>query len=301
MSPPVAARKIVLCLLVASVTQIAAGRVIHTEHSLYQNILMTESGNRLCMKFSLRENQRNQSCIDRSDPRKMVFGYTRMMMSGLLLNPQPNRILVVGMGGGTLPMALAELLPDSHIDIVEIDSAVVRLAQEYFGFVSGPRLRVVVQDARVYGKRAALRGERYDLILLDAFTADYIPEHLMTAEYLAETRSLLTDEGVIVANTFGISDLYDYESNTYESIFGPFLNLKSWNSSNRIIVAAKATLPSEVELEARATQLKGALRPYGVPIHRYPQRMSRKRDWDASARILTDQYSPANLLRGARS
>ena len=293
--------KIALCLVLAGVAQFAVGRVIHTEHSLYQNILMTQTGNRLCMKFSMRENQRNQSCIDRSEPRKMVFGYTRMMMSGLLLNPQPKRILVVGMGGGILPAALAALLPDSDIDIVEIDPAVVRMAQEYFGFVSGPRLRVIVQDARVYGKRAVLRGERYDLILLDAFTADYIPEHLMTAEYLAETRSLLTDDGVIAANTFGISKLYDHESATYESIFGPFLNLKTWNSSNRIIVAAKATLPSEFELEARATQLKSALRPYGVPIHRYARQMSRKRDWDASARILTDQYSPANLLRGARS
>jgi spermidine synthase len=301
MSNPTAAGKIVLWLIVAGTTPVAAGRVIHTEHSLYQNILVTESGNRLCMKFSLRENQRNQSCVDRSEPRKMVFGYTRMMMSGLLVNPAPKRILVVGMGGGTLPLALAALLPDSHIDIVEIDSAVVRMAREYFGFASGPRLRVVVQDARVYGKRAALRGERYDLILLDAFTADYIPEHLMTAEYLAETRALLTDDGVLTANTFGISRLYDHESTTYESIFGPFLNLKTWNSANRIIVAAKAALPSKLELEARATQLKSALRPYGVPIHRYPRQMSRRRDWDTSARVLTDQYSPANLLRGARS
>jgi spermidine synthase len=301
MTLPAAARNIVLYLMVACAAQPAAGRVLHTEHSLYQNILVTESSGRLCMKFSIRENQRNQSCINRSEPLKMVFGYTRMMMSGLLLNPDPKRILVVGLGGGILPMALATLLPDSHIDIVEIDPAVVRMAEEYFGFASGPQLRVVVQDARVYGKRAALRGEHYDLILLDAFTADYIPEHLMTAEYLSETRALLTDDGVITANTFGISNLYDHESTTYESIFGEFLNLKTWNSSNRIIVATKAALPDETELEARATQLKSALRPYGVPIHRYPRQMSRRRDWDVSARILTDQYSPANLLRGARS
>ena len=301
MSIPATARSIALSLALASAAQVAVGRVIHTEHSMYQNILVSESADRLCMKFSIRQNQRNQSCINRSEPQKMVFEYTRMMMSGLLLNPDPKRILVVGLGGGILPMALATLLPDSDIDIVEIDPAVVRMAERYFGFAAGPGLSVVVQDARVFGKRAALRGERYDLILLDAFTADYIPEHLMTAEYLAETRALLTDDGVVVANTFGISDLYDYESTTYESIFGPFLNLKTWNSSNRIIVATKAALPSETELEARATQLKSALRPYGVPIHRYPGKMSRRRDWDTSARVLTDQYSPANLLRGARS
>ena len=62
----------------------------------------------------------------------------------------------------------------------------------------------------------ATRSQHHDLILLDAFTADYIPEHLMTAEYLAETRALLTEDGVIAANTFGISDLYDHESTTYD-------------------------------------------------------------------------------------
>ena len=118
MTVPAAARNIVLYLMVAGAAQSATGRVIHTEHSLYQNILVTESSGRLCMKFSIRENQRNQSCINRNEPQKMVFGYTRMMMSGLLLNPDPKRILVVGLGGGVLPMALATGVDEEKTAVV---------------------------------------------------------------------------------------------------------------------------------------------------------------------------------------
>ncbi len=50
-------------------------------------------------------------------------------------------------------------------------------------------MRVFEQDARVWVKRAATAPKRYDLIMLDAFNGDYIPEHLMTREYLAETRA----------------------------------------------------------------------------------------------------------------
>lgn len=251
------------------------------------------------MKFSLRAYQRRQSCVDLEHPRRMVFTYTRMMMAGLLvLDRPPARVLVVGLGGGTLPTAISALAPDSRIDVVEIDPAVLRMAERYFGFEPGPRLSVSVQDARVFGKRAALEGRHYDLILLDAFTADYIPEHLMTVEYLEETKALLTPKGALAANTFAVSNLYDYESVTYEKVFGQFLNLKTWDSANRVIIASVAPLPNEATLITRAESLARALKPYSVPIAEYPRLMSRERDWNPATRPLTDQYSPANLLRG---
>ena len=55
--------------------------------------------------------------------------------------------------------------------------------------------------------------------MLDAFDGEYIPEHLMTVEFL-EMRDLLSDDGVLVANTFASSKLYDYESATYAEAFG---------------------------------------------------------------------------------
>ena len=285
------------CLLAGIAAWPAEARVIHQERSLYQTILVEKNGSRVCLKFKVRRNQRSQSCIDQRRPQEMVFAYTRMMMAALLLNPSPRRVLVVGLGGGTLPTALARIYEQATIDAVEIDPAVVSVAERFFGFVASDRVRVHVQDARAFVKRAAGNGDAYDLVLLDAYNSDYIPEHLMTREFLLETREAMSGDGVLAANTFESSRLYDHESVTYRDVFGPFFNLRLPESSNRVIVASTKPLPGLLQLQRRAAALSEVLRTYGIDVQRYPKYMLSKVDWDTNVRVLTDQYSPANLLR----
>ena len=103
-------------------------REIHREQSLYQTILVSESNFRRCLQFAVKRDQKNQTCFDTRYPKKMVFTYARMMMSVLLVQPNPRSILIIGLGGGTLPVALNELLPEARIDVVEIDPIVVEVA-----------------------------------------------------------------------------------------------------------------------------------------------------------------------------
>jgi spermidine synthase len=250
------------------------------------------------MQFTVRKDQRNQSCVDQRAPKRLVFAYARMMLAALLLDPAPSNILVVGLGGGTLPTALSQLYPNADIQVVELDPAVVAVAKRYFDFAPSEHMHVIEQDARVWAKRALSNPKRYDLIMLDAFNGDYIPEHLMTREYLSEARDLLTRDGVLASNTFAISRLYHNESVTYSDVFGAFFNLKSTDSANRVIIASRTALPDTAKLELTAKALVTPLKPYGVPIEDYASSMNTHADWDVTARILTDQYSPANLLKG---
>ncbi len=285
-----------LAVLLLGASLPAESRVIHRERSLYSTILVDQRGSTLCLQFSVRKNQRNQSCMDKNNPKRMVFPYARMMMLSLLLVPEPQKILMVGLGGGTIALALNEIYPEAAIEVVEIDPAVKTVAETYFGFAENERLKVILQDARVFGKRALARGERYDLILLDAFNGDYIPEHLLTREYLEEVRDLLTPNGVVAANTFAISGLYDHESNTYQVVFGPFYNIRSGTSANRVILATRGELPEIALLQERASGLAPVLAPFHVRLDEYLGSFTTQPDWDRSARILTDQYAPANLL-----
>ena len=285
-----------LAILACAWLATAEARVIHSERSLYRNILVTDTRGERCLRFSVRREQRNQSCIRLEDPDAIVFPYVRMMLASLLLNPEPRRVLVIGLGGGTLPTALRDLYPHARIDVVEIDPAVVRVAQKYFQFRTDAAMQVITADARVYVKRALRRATRYDLVLLDAFGGEYIPEHLMTREFLEEVRDILTDDGVLAANTFSSSRLYDHESATYASVFNQFFNVRSPISRNRIIVASPAGLPDRGLLEARARALQPRMRHLHVDIQDTPARMTTARDWSPDARVLTDQYAPANLL-----
>ncbi len=277
------------------------GKILHEERSLYSRIMVKQSGSILCLQFNVRSEQRNQSCIDIRQPRAMVFSYTRMSMSALLFNPNPQNILVIGLGGGTLPTAFNELFPNAHIDAVEIDAAVVKVAEQFFDFKSNEQLHVHTRDARVWTKRALSKPRRYDLIVLDAFNGEYIPEHLMTREYLQETKQLLTANGTLVANTFSISNLYDHESATYADVFGNFINFRLPESGNRVVIVP-GTAVDDATLQQRASALLPRLRPYAVPIKRYTRMLIKDRkqrpDWRTDARILTDQFAPANLLQG---
>ena len=96
-----------------------------------------------------------------------------MIFAGLLVNPEPTRGLMIGMGGGTISSVLTSVYPDLTMDLVEVDQAVVNVATEYFGFRKTDQIDVHVTDGRVFTRRALFRKEQYDLIILDAFTGEY--------------------------------------------------------------------------------------------------------------------------------
>jgi len=269
-------------------------KLVHAERSQYREVLVYENGGERCMCFTRSCRIGRQSCIDLENPHRFALNYTRMMLAGSLFSsPDPRRILIVGLGGGSLPTALAEILPNATIDVVEIDPAVTRVARRFFDFKDGPKLKVSELDGRVFIKRAGREGKRYDIIMLDAFDHEYIPEHLLTREFLQEVKALLAPQGVLVANTFSSSRLYDHESTTYSDVFGPYYNLKA---ANRVIVIRQGGLPPLEELRTRAATYEAALRSFGVETWTLLPMFSTQVDWDRNARVLTDQYSPANLL-----
>jgi spermidine synthase len=119
---------------------------------------------------------------------------------------------------------------------------------------------------------------------------------MLTREFLQEVKSDMAPNGVIVANTFSDSALYDYESVTYRAVFGPFFNLKL---ANRIILGrANGISPADDLALARknAMVLEAEFSKRGTGSNFLLPLLSTNTDWNPNARVLTDQYSPSNLL-----
>ncbi|WP_157265301.1 spermidine synthase [Azohydromonas aeria] len=275
----------------------AAERVIHTEKSAYRNILVYEREDRRCLQFG-RDARVAQTCVSLDNPDDLLFDYYRMLLGALYLGPEPKRVLVLGLGGGVLPMALQKLLPQAGIDCVEIDPAVVRVAGSHFGFAPGPRMQVFTEDGRVFVKRALRQQRQYDLILHDVFDHNYIPEHMVTREYLGELLGVLAPQGVIGTNTFSWSSLYAAESATHFSVFGPFYNLVNPRRHNRVILARKGGLPPMAEVRTRAAALDGPLRRFSVTPEWLLPLFETGTRWPEGTRLLTDKFAPANLMNG---
>jgi spermidine synthase len=284
-----------LCCLISE----AQAQVIHQERSLYRNILVEDKGDLRCLKFNVRSTKTQQSCFLKSQPQHLVFNYTKLLMASLLVIPEPKRILIIGLGGGTMSNALAQLYPQSQIDNVEIDQAVINVARNYFSFVENDNVKTYNQDGRIYIKRALLKKQQYDWIILDAFNGDYIPEHLMTKEFLQETKALLSEEGVISANTFSLSELYAHESATYKAVFGDFYQVKNQDNANRIIIVNRNGFAVNSLNKNKLKQLNAKLRTIGVDIHALYNKIyftGIAQNWPKKTRLLTDQFSPVNLL-----
>ena len=271
----------------------SAQQLLHQERSLYRNLFVTQSGDEICMLFRYPVPLGRESCKLKSDPNKLIFDYTQMMLAGLYVNPKPAKLLIIGEGGGTIPTALQEMYPDMQIDLVEIDAAVDRVAKRFFDFKPGPKMRVFIEDGRVFVKRIRTQNPQYNMIMLDAFDADYIPEHLLAREFLQEVKAILAPDGVIVANTFSNSALYDYESVTYRAVFGPFYNLKL---GNRIIIGKNNGIPPIAEVRANAALVEAQFQRRGTGANFLLPLFSTGTDWNPNTRVLTDQYSPSNLL-----
>lgn len=115
------------------------------------------------------------------------------------------RVAVVGLGAGALAAYCREEYRVAAMDFYEIDPEVVRIArdQALFTYIRGAEsrgaaIRFVIGDGRMELARA--KDERYDLIVLDAFSSDAIPVHLLTREALAVYRARLAPGGVIAVH-----------------------------------------------------------------------------------------------------
>ena len=112
------------------------------------------------------------------------------------VRPDGKDLLVIGLGSGALPTALAKL--GIRADVVEIDPAVARFAERYFGFV--PTGATHTEDARTFLRHAT---GTYDFIVHDTFTGGAAPEHLLSLEVVRQLRRLLRPGGVLALDMVG--------------------------------------------------------------------------------------------------
>lgn len=268
---------------------------IYQEKSLYRNIVVAEHNGLRCMQFN--RNHFLQTCIDTKNPARLVLDYTHAVMASLYLTPKPESALVIGLGGGSIPTALRTINQDMLIHTVELDPAVISVASNYFGFTQDTRSQAFDGDARTFVRKQIRSGIKYDLIIIDAFERDYIPEHLLTREFLTQVKQILNPGGTLAANTFTNSKLTPLEAATYQSVFGTQVHQLEVESGNRIIFAVHGDFPPSALIQVNAEEKEPLLLPLGVVHTKLLPRMVRQPPPPPNTKVLTDQYSPINLLQ----
>ncbi len=278
-------------------------KVLETKESLYHYILIGEDKNWRVMQF----NRTVQSGISKKDKITSIAPYTDGFHLGLILVPNAKKVLFIGCGGATGPRQFRGLYPDLQIDIAEIDPDVVKLAKKYFYLTEDDKLKVYVEDGRVFLNRSK---EKYDIIIMDAYFAEAIPFHLTTKEFLEIVKKRLQPGGVIICNVIGSvrGVKSKYPRSQYKTLrrvfstvyFFPVIheyekpeNYDGEISRNIILVATDGKKLSKSQIVDRARKLQKDIIPFLTSI---ASALITSEIWTADVPLLLDDYAPVDDL-----
>jgi len=171
--------------------------------------------------------------------------------------PGMRAALVLGLGAGVVPMRLAQR--GIAVEAVEIDPASLEVAHRYFGF-DARRVTVRLADARTFLRRC---NTAYDVIVVDLFHGDGVPEYLVTREFFRDLRHCLARHGVAVFNSF--ADLQHPRSYAHflatlatelPSVMVYRLDDKNTMQVNSFVIAAAEPLANPVAVDLADTPLE---------------------------------------------
>lgn len=273
----------------------SSSQAIHEVESPYHHIRVIERADGTLRDMTI--GRLVQATMQNNDPAHLVYPYSRSAFLALALVPEPQRVLFIGMGAGMMSNALRQLYPQLEIDLVELDQAVVKVAEDYFHFLPDDRTHIYVDDGRIFLRRTE---QRYDLIFIDTFNAEGIPFHLMTREFLTLARSRLTDQGWLVSHYWGdtINRLFLANIRTHQEVFEHVYMLDAEATGDYIFLApAQPAFITKTDILNRTKKLMAqkpppfdleaiAAREFNEPAAKVPE-----------AIILTDDYAPVNMMR----
>jgi spermidine synthase len=246
-----------------------------------------------------------QSAMNLKDPTALRLLYSRYTSVGMAFRPDAKRMLIIGLGGGSIPKKLQKEFPSLEIDVVEIDPEVIGIAKNLFNVRENKTLHLHTQDGRLFLTRTQ---NQYDIILLDAYYSDAMPFHLATREFFELAERKLTPNGIIVANLIsavtGNSGKIARAFVKTEKLVFPQVyvfaarrpeNVSVETIQNVIVIATKDKRRLDIkEIVKRASALDKGLFPdpiqdLGVAYYDGPLP-------DRDVPVLTDDYAPTDNL-----
>jgi spermidine synthase len=275
-------------------------RIIFRKDTQYHRLLVTENAEERFLRFD----RSSQSSMYLDDPYETGFLYPNYLHLVMAAKPDTKRVLIVGLGGGTLVKRMLRDYPEIKIDVVEIDPVVVDVAKKYFDVKDDPRLRVFVEDGRGFIRRST---DTYDVIVMDAYYADSLPFHLTTEEFFKQAKARLAPDGVLAYNVIASVDgersklfrsMYRTASAVWRQVWVfpiEFGTDKARDENRNIIVLATDNRLAEDELRARiANRVGGRVTVPG--FEQYATDLLTEAVQTDDVPLLTDQHAPVDSL-----
>jgi spermidine synthase len=198
-----------------------------------------------------------QSGMRLRDPDELVLSYTRSMMAFLLFVPEPERVVSVGLGGGSINKWMYRHFPRASQIVLELNPRVINAARQHFHLPpDDERLQVIQADG---ARWVAEHPDSADVILVDGYDGESQAEELATPEFYGAAAQALGRDGVLVVNLWGSDRQYDAYLQRIEAAFEGQVTCVPALQKGNIIVLAFRRRPLQsrwAELRERARWLE---------------------------------------------
>ncbi len=234
----------------------------------YDKPFIVDDGRRRFLHFDL---DAVQSAMELQEPDKLALAYTRRMMAFLLFNRKPKRILLLGLGGGSLAKFCYGHLRSVALTAVEVNRDVIALREEFCIPADDQRFRVINADGAAY---ISVLAPCKDVILADACDREGIAPELNSVEFYQNARRCLAPGGVFVTNVCGNPSSRAAHLVKLRNAFDDeVLTLPVSSHGNVIVFGFKEQRTQEPweHLEADAVGLK---RRFGLDFPKYLRRIA---------------------------
>lgn len=287
---------LLLTVLTASAGGVHGADAIEHFDTIYNSLTVERRGQMVELRARARGSEALESAVDLADPLRLVVAYTRSLYGALFFQPQPKRVLMIGLGGAGFHRLFAAAYPDALLQTVELDPMVYELCRTRLEFKPTANTPVALMDGRMFVKRDR---QQWDWLILDAFRGGFVPPHLKTEEFYRECAARLSERGVFVSNLHATSELYYSDLKTIQAVFPQVVLFGVDGRGNVIACAVKyrepiitdpAKWPEPAALRAAIFDGRldlAAIRAEHIPIPK--ERVER-------ARLLTDDFSPVEFL-----
>lgn len=214
-------------------------RKIHKAMSDFEMVEVTETDGIRSMHLG---SPTIQSSMKVKDPYALVLAYSWGAMSSLLFKPAASKLLLVGLGGGSIAKYVWKFCPQIKQTVVELNPQVIQVARSHFHVPDDDeRLQIIEGDGIAYLQQ---HPGQCDWLMMDAFGSNGLPPDFCTQAFFDDCAEALTPNGLFTINLWGSDKKFDIYMQRMEQTFDQrVLMMPTGKPGNIIVFGFKAELP----------------------------------------------------------
>ena len=212
-----------------------------------------------------------QSAMRVKSPYALELAYSRGMMMFLLFMKHPKNVLIVGLGGGSIPKYIHHFLPEMQTRVVEINPRIIQVARSHFYLPEDDeRLEVVEGDGVAYLQD---NSSAADVLLLDIFDSQGVPPEIYNQAFFDTCEASLRLDGMMAVNLWGSDKNFDiYLQRIEQSFHDRVLVLRTGRPGNIVVFGFKRP-PRDLRLSTLRVRAKALQEHHNIEFLEFVEKL----------------------------